>query len=141
MGRPVGPVGRWARVPAELRPVGGGPAIASAILAGFLGGAMSALGTSSQARKNAKKEANAARDKEGQASTFDKEKDRTLAKKRAHLQSSLAKIESTFDKEKDGPESKIAKKRAKLQTSLANIEIMVYNRTQKQIEQNERNES
>ena len=24
MGRPVGPVGRWARVPAELRPVGGG---------------------------------------------------------------------------------------------------------------------
>ena len=99
---------------------------------------MSALGTSSQARKNAKKEANAARDKEGQASTFDKEKDRTLAKKRAHLQSSLAKIESTFDKEKDGPESTIAKKRAQLQSSLANIEIMVYNLTQKQIEQNER---
>ena len=24
MGRPVGPVGRWARRPAELRPVGGG---------------------------------------------------------------------------------------------------------------------
>ena len=99
---------------------------------------MSALGTSSQARKNAKKEANAARDTEGQASTFDKEKDRTLAKKRAHLQSSLAKIESTFDKEKDGPESTIAKKRAQLQSSLANIEIMVYNLTQKQIEQNER---
>ena len=99
---------------------------------------MSALGTSSQARKNAKKEANAARDKEGQASTFDKEKDRTLAKKRAHLQSSLAKIESTFDKEKDGPESTIAKKRAQLQTSLANIEIMVYNRALKQNEQNER---
>ena len=99
---------------------------------------MSALGTSSQARKNAKKEANAARDKEGQASTFDKEKDRTLAKKRAQLQSSLAKIESTFDKEKDGPESTIAKKRAQLQTSLANIEIMVYNRALKQNEQNER---
>jgi uncharacterized protein with gpF-like domain len=99
---------------------------------------MSALGTSSQARKNAKKEANAARDTEGQASTFDKEKDRTLAKKRAHLQSSLAKIESTFDKEKDGPESTIAKKRAQLQTSLANIEIMVYNRALKQNEQNER---
>ena len=99
---------------------------------------MSALGTSSQARKNAKKEANAARDKEGQASTFDKEKDRTLAKKRAHLQSSLAKIESTFDKEKDGPESTIAKKRAQLQTSLANIEIMVYNRALRQNEQNER---
>ena len=75
-------------------------------------------------------------------STFDKEKDgpeSTIAKKRAQLQSALAKIESTFDKEKDGrPESKIAKKRAKLQTSLANIEIMVYNRTQKQNEQNER---
>ena len=99
---------------------------------------MSALGTSSQARKNAKKEANAARDKEGQASTFDKEKDRTLAKKRAHLQSSLAKIESTFDKEKDGPESTIAKKRAQLQSSLAKIEIMVYSLTQKQNEQNER---
>lgn len=76
---------------------------------------MSALGTSSQYRNNAK-----------------------TAKKRAQLQSALAKIESTFDKEKDGPESKIAKKRAKLQTSLANIEIMVYNRTQKQIELNER---
>ena len=76
---------------------------------------MSALGTSSQDRNNAK-----------------------TAKKRAQLQSALAKIESTFDKEKDGPESKIAKKRAKLQTSLANIEIMVYNLTQKQIEQNER---
>ena len=102
---------------------------------------MSALGTSSQARTNAKKEANAARDKEGQASTFDKEKDgpeSTMAKKRAQLQSSLAKIESTFDKEKDGPESTIAKKRAQLQTSLANIEIMVYNRALKQNEQNER---
>ena len=73
---------------------------------------MSALGTSSQARKNENKEANAARDKEGQA--------------------------SAFDKEKDGPESTIAKKRAQLQSSLANIEIMVYNLTQKQIEQNER---
>jgi hypothetical protein len=105
---------------------------------------MSALGTSSQARKNENKEANAARDKEGQASAFDKEKDgpeSTIAKKRAQaaqLQSSLAKIESTFDKEKDGPESTIAKKRAQLQSSLANIEIMVYNLTQKQIEQNER---
>ena len=105
---------------------------------------MSALGTSSQARKNAKKEANATRDKEGQASTFDKEKDgpeSTIAKKRAQaaqLQSSLAKIESTFDKEKDGPESTIAKKRAQLQTSPANIKIMVYSRTLKQNEQNER---
>ena len=62
----------------------------------------------------------------------------TTAKKRAQLQSALAKIESTFDKEKDGPESTIAKKRAQLQSSLANIEIMVYNLTQKQIEQNER---
>ena len=76
---------------------------------------MSALGTMRQDRNNAK-----------------------TAKKRAQLQSALAKIESTFDKEKDGPESKIAKKRAKLQTSLANFEIMVYNRTQKQIELNER---
>jgi hypothetical protein len=144
---------------------------------------MSALGTSCQARNNANKEANAARDKEGQAGAFakiliplpglclrdhevpdrvvhtarcfkpienyggwaeaarDNEKDgpvSTTAKKRAQLQSALAKIESTFDKEKDGPESKIAKKRAKLQTSLANFEIMVYNRTQKQIELNER---
>ena len=48
---------------------------------------MSALGMSSQASKNAKQEAKAARDKEkdGRAST--------VAKKRAQLQSSLAKIE------------------------------------------------
>ena len=64
------------------------PAIALSGSGGeILGGAMSALATSSQARKNAKKEAKAARDKEkdGYAST--------VAKKRAQLQSSLAKIE------------------------------------------------
>ena len=60
---------------------------------------MSALGTSSQARKKAKKKANAAR-----------------------------------DMEKDGPESTIAKK----QSSLAKIEIKVYSLTQRQIEQNKR---
>ena len=123
-----------ARGPAELRPVGGGPAIASAILAGFLGGAMSALGTSSQARKNAKKAAKAARDKEkdGQASTFAKEN-------QSYNGDELEKwAKAARDKEKDGPESTIAKKRAQLQSSLANIEIMVYNLTQKQIEQNER---
>ena len=93
MGRPVGPVGPWARGPAELRPVGrmlssrhctessrgrGGA---------ILGGAMSALSTSSQASKNSKREAKAARDKEkdGQAST--------VAKKRAQLRSTVAKIE------------------------------------------------
>ena len=38
----------------------------------------------------------------------------------------------------DRNNAKTAKKRAKLQTSLANFEIMVYNRTQKQIELNER---
>ena len=52
------------------------PAIALSGSGGAIrGGAMSALGTSSQASKNAKKEAKAARDKEkdGQASTVAKE--------------------------------------------------------------------
>ena len=48
---------------------------------------MSALGTSSQARKNAKEAAKAARDKEKDGP------ESTIAKKRAQLQSSLAKIE------------------------------------------------
>ena len=48
---------------------------------------MSALGTSSQARKNAKKAAKAARDKEKDGP------ENTISKKRAQLQTSLAKIE------------------------------------------------
>ena len=77
----AGPLALLARWPVGLPNYGPSagysvPAIALSGSGGaILGGAMSALGTSSQARKNAKKEAEAARDKEkgGQASTVAKE--------------------------------------------------------------------
>ena len=123
------------------------PAIALSGLGGaILGGAMSPLGTSSQARKNAKKEAKAARDKEkeGQASTVAKiliplpeVPDRVVQTARCfksqfngdelEITGKAARdkekdaAKAARDKEKDGPESTIAKKRAQLQSSLAKI--------------------
>ena len=96
-----------------------------------------------------KKEANAARDKEGQASTFAKIliplpclRDHEVPDRGVQTARCFKPIkkwaEVARDNEKDGPESTIAKKRAQLQSSLAKIEIKVYSLTQTQIEQNER---
>ena len=100
---------------------------------------MSALGTSSQARNNAKKEANAARDKEGQASAFAKiliplpglclrdheVPDRVVHTARCFKPIEAARFggwaEAARDNEKDGPVSTTAKKLAQLQSALAKI--------------------